>query len=293
MHKQLWNTSSLPFFFFLLGFIYHTKKIFLLCYESWGVQLQSLPSVGEMSNLARNSTYVWTQAKTTLLQGFIVLLLTDTIWGAEWEAWLYIGNGVKSLYLYSLWDKLGQFKFCHSGLYALVKFWQCTNLQTGWIINNFTYKAGCDFALKGGQKNTEIIKMLKNDYYSLNISNLHKLTHNSCSWLTLWSILYKKESVHSKATAQITFKCCGIWNKLQVVELLSCKTCEVGASCMFWSCGHMLLLLGYLRMRTDAVSADCTGKKKCFHVVSDMLRPWPHPHRLINSDEQELNTSTQ
>lgn len=100
--------------------------------------------------------------------------------------------------------------------------------------------------------------------------------------------------LHSKSVAPITWKtCCDIWNKPQVVELLSCKPCEVGVNCRVWSRGHILLLLGYCSMRMDAVSDDCTREQNVFmsHQIC-----WDHDliqQSLISSDEHDLGLFTQ
>lgn len=100
--------------------------------------------------------------------------------------------------------------------------------------------------------------------------------------------------LHSKSVAPITWKtCCYIWNKPQVVELLSCKPCEVGVNCRFWPCRHILLLLGYCSMRMDAVSADCSREQTVFmsHQICwdrDLIQ-----QSLISSDEHDLGLFTQ
>lgn len=113
----------------------------------------------------------------------------------------------------------------------------------------------------------------------------------SDSWLTLLKcfLLNNKKrwvSLHNKSVAQITWKaCCGVWNKLQVAELLSCKPCEVGVNRTSWSWGNILLLLGYHRMRIDAVPAGCTRGQNVFvsqqiHWDRDLIQ-----QSCISSDE--------
>lgn len=107
-----------------------------------------------MSDLARNTVKLGTQLTTGSPQGRMGLHLADRIWGASQ---LWMAGDVKRLVLYFLEDKFGQFKFCHT--VACLPFTlscpdRCANLQTVWIISNFTFEGRRDCALKVGPKNT-------------------------------------------------------------------------------------------------------------------------------------------
>lgn len=139
---------------------------------------------------------------------------------------------------------------------------------------------------------------------SLFIFKKIKYIYGNYSYSESWLILLKcfilkgkfKKCVglHTKSVAQITLEmCCDIWNKPQVVELLSCKPCEVVVNCTFWSCGHILLLLGYCSMRMDAASADCSREQNVFmsHQICcdhDLIL-----QSLISSDGHDLGLFSQ